>query len=270
MENLRGTLLRLSVFLSVCLLGTVALWAVFADLRFDEGHTYFARFVNVSNMKKDSHVRIAGVEVGQVKNVSINRDSTVTVEFTADSSVVLTEGSRAVIRYDNVVGDRFLALEEGAGGTKKLNAGDTIPVDRTQPALDLDAEGRDVGDLDGVVLAREDRVGEVEADLLGVDVERGDELDVAHVVLAELDVHQAGNAGVLIGVLVVLNTLHERGRAVAHADDRDPDVIACGHDGFSLSLLHCLFSVFAAEMWGYSPRSVRRGPAPTSPPRSTR
>jgi len=71
--------------------------------------------------------------------VSINRDSTVTVEFTADSSVVLTEGSRAVIRYDNVVGDRFLALEEGAGGTKKLNAGDTIPVDRTQPALDLDA-----------------------------------------------------------------------------------------------------------------------------------
>lgn len=88
------------------LLGTVALWAVFADLRFDEGHTYFARFVNVSNMKKDSHVRIAGVEVGQVKNVSINRDSTVTVEFTADSSVVLTEGSRAVIRYDNVVGDR--------------------------------------------------------------------------------------------------------------------------------------------------------------------
>lgn len=49
MENLRGTLLRLSVFLSVCLLGTVALWAVFADLRFDEGHTYFARVSLVKN-----------------------------------------------------------------------------------------------------------------------------------------------------------------------------------------------------------------------------
>jgi phospholipid/cholesterol/gamma-HCH transport system substrate-binding protein len=32
-------LVRLSAFLTVCLLGTVALWAVFADLRFDEGHT---------------------------------------------------------------------------------------------------------------------------------------------------------------------------------------------------------------------------------------
>ena len=38
MENLKATLLRLAVFLTVCLLGTVALWAVFADLRFDE-HT---------------------------------------------------------------------------------------------------------------------------------------------------------------------------------------------------------------------------------------
>ena len=53
--------------------------------------------------------------------------------------MVLTEGSRAVIRYDDLIGGRYLALEEGAGGTKKLNPGDTIPVDRTAPALDLDA-----------------------------------------------------------------------------------------------------------------------------------
>ncbi len=37
------------------------------------------------------------------------------------TSVVLTEGTRAVIRYDDVIGGRYLALEEGAGGTKKLN-----------------------------------------------------------------------------------------------------------------------------------------------------
>ena len=53
--------------------------------------------------------------------------------------MVLTEGSRAVIRYDDLIGGRYLALEEGAGGTKKLNPGDTIPLARTSPALDLDA-----------------------------------------------------------------------------------------------------------------------------------
>jgi phospholipid/cholesterol/gamma-HCH transport system substrate-binding protein len=61
------------------------------------------------------------------------------VEFTADDSVVLTQGTKAVIRYSNLIGGRYLALEEGAGSTKKLNPGDTIAVDRTSPALDLDA-----------------------------------------------------------------------------------------------------------------------------------
>ena len=55
----------------------------------------------------------------------------------------------------------------------------------------------------------DDRVREVLADLLCVDVECGDELDVAHVVLAELDVHQPGDAGCGVGVLVVLDALHQ-------------------------------------------------------------
>ncbi len=84
-------------------------------------------------------VRIAGVEVGKVTKISINPDATVRVEFTADNSVTLTEGTQAVIRYDNLFGDRYLALEEGAGGLKVLSPGQTIPLSRTKPALDLDA-----------------------------------------------------------------------------------------------------------------------------------
>jgi phospholipid/cholesterol/gamma-HCH transport system substrate-binding protein len=125
--------------LTVCLLGAFVLLTIFAQFRFTEGKTYSAVFTNVSNMRKNSLVRIAGVEVGKVQSISVNRDATVRVEFTADDSVVLTEGSRAVIRYDNLFGDRYLALEEGTGGVKKLNPGDTIPASRTQPALDLDA-----------------------------------------------------------------------------------------------------------------------------------
>jgi phospholipid/cholesterol/gamma-HCH transport system substrate-binding protein len=84
-------------------------------------------------------VRIAGVEVGKVKTLTIRPDTTVLVEFSVDDSVVLTEGSRAVIRYDDLIGGRYLGLEDGAGGTRKLNRGDTIPLQRTSPALDLDA-----------------------------------------------------------------------------------------------------------------------------------
>jgi phospholipid/cholesterol/gamma-HCH transport system substrate-binding protein len=129
----------LSIFLVVCLLGTFALFAVFGQLRFEDARDYRAQFTNVSGLENGDFVRIAGVEVGKVQKIRVNDDATVTVDFTADQSVILTEGSRAVIRYDDLIGGRYLSLLEGAGGTRKLNAGDTIPLAQTEPALDLDA-----------------------------------------------------------------------------------------------------------------------------------
>jgi len=138
-RSLTGTLWRVAVFLTVCTLGIVAIIAIFGQLRFQPEKTYNAVFSSVSGLKDGNFVRIAGVEVGKVRNISIRDDTTVNVEFTTDKSVVLTEGTRAVIKYQNVVGDRFLALEEGPGGVKPLQPGQAIPLERTQPALDLDA-----------------------------------------------------------------------------------------------------------------------------------
>jgi phospholipid/cholesterol/gamma-HCH transport system substrate-binding protein len=139
MGSLRGNLVRIAIFLVVCTLGWFVTVAVFGQLRFEGQTKYSALFSNVSGLKNGNFVRIAGVEVGKVRSIKVRDDATVDVEFGTDNSVVLTEGSRAVIRYENLTGDRFLALEEGAGGTRKLNGGDTIPLSRTQPPLDLDA-----------------------------------------------------------------------------------------------------------------------------------
>ena len=75
--------------------------------------------------------------------------------------------------------------------------------------LDRDAGGRHVADADGVVLAGSDGLGEVTPDLLAVDVEGGDELDVGDVVVAELNVHQPGDALRRVGVAVVLDSLNQ-------------------------------------------------------------
>ena len=83
----------------------------------------------------------------------------------------------------------------------------------------------DVGELDRVVRVRPDRVGEILADLVLRHVERGGELDVADVVAAEVDVHEAGDELVVRRVLVVLDALEERVGAVADADDRDADLV---------------------------------------------
>lgn len=138
-DNLRGVVWRLVAFLMVCGLGAFGLLTVFAQVRFGDGKSYVGQFVNVTGLKEGDLVRIAGVEVGKVEKIAVSRDSTVRVEFSADESVVLTEGSRAAIRYDNLFGGRYMTLEEGAGGVEKLSAGATIPVERTDPAMDLDA-----------------------------------------------------------------------------------------------------------------------------------
>jgi phospholipid/cholesterol/gamma-HCH transport system substrate-binding protein len=138
-DNLGSAIWRLLIFMIVCALGTLALLAIFAQLRFQDEQTYRAVFSNVSGLTGGSFVRIAGVEVGKVERISIQPDATVLVEFTADDAVTLNDATKAIIRYKDLIGGRYLALEEGAGGSRKLNPGDTIPPDRTSPALDLDA-----------------------------------------------------------------------------------------------------------------------------------
>ena len=58
-------------------------------------------------------------------------------------------------------------------------------------ALDVDAQVLDLLEDVRVVRLRVDRLGQVLADLVLVDVEGRDELDVADVIAAEVDVHQA-------------------------------------------------------------------------------
>ena len=95
-------------------------------------------FTDVSRLKPGQSVRVAGIRVGTVDSVSLQPDKKVVVKFDADRNVVLTEGTRAAVRYLNLVGDRYLELVDGPGSTKHLPAGGQIPVNRTAPALDLD------------------------------------------------------------------------------------------------------------------------------------
>jgi phospholipid/cholesterol/gamma-HCH transport system substrate-binding protein len=127
------------LFTALCLVSTFVLVTVFGQFRFDSRVSYSAVFTNVSGLKGGNFVRIAGVEVGKVNDLTLHKDGTVTVDFAIDSGLQLTEGTRAAVRYENLIGDRYLSLEEGAGSVRKLQPGQTIPLVRTSPALDVDA-----------------------------------------------------------------------------------------------------------------------------------
>ena len=133
-------------------------------------------------------------------------------------------------------------------------------------ALDRDAGRRHVGDLDRVVLAAADRVGEVEADLLRIDVERGDELDVLDVVVTELDVHQTGHVAGRISVLVVLDALDQGRGAVAHAHNCH----AYRTHGFSFCRISRVACARGHAVWLFGSGSPASSPVTVYPPARSR
>jgi phospholipid/cholesterol/gamma-HCH transport system substrate-binding protein len=135
----RSMVIKVGIFTVVMVLVSAALVVVFGDFRFGSESTYHATFLDASRLKGGQKVRIAGVPVGAVSGIKLNKDNTVDVEFGVDSRYTLYSSTRAVIRYENLVGDRFLEITSGPGELRKLPAGGTINSQHTQPALDLDA-----------------------------------------------------------------------------------------------------------------------------------
>ena len=140
-QSHRGTLIRVGIFTAVMLLVAAGLVVVFGQFRFSSGQTYHATFAEASRLKAGQDVRIAGVPVGSVKAVALNPDNTVDVEFDVNKRYQLYTTTKAKIRYQNLVGDRYLEIASVAdpGELVKLPPGATISQDNTEPALDLDA-----------------------------------------------------------------------------------------------------------------------------------
>ncbi|MBS4727498.1 MCE family protein [Mycobacterium sp. SM1] len=135
---MRTTLIKFGVFAVVMTVLTAFLFLIFGQYRSGATTGYSAVFTDASRLKAGQSVRVAGIRVGTVSSVSLRADKKVVVKFDADRDIVLTEGTRAAVRYLNLVGDRYLELTEGPGSTKRLAPGAQIPVDHTSPALDLD------------------------------------------------------------------------------------------------------------------------------------
>jgi phospholipid/cholesterol/gamma-HCH transport system substrate-binding protein len=133
----RGVLIKVSIFAVVMLVVAAGLVIIFGQFRFASTNTYHAIFDNTSRLKAGNDVRIAGIPVGSVKDLSLRPDNKVDATFTVDKRYQMYTSTKAVIRYQNLVGDRYMEITSGPGELRKVPPGGTIP--NTEPALDLDA-----------------------------------------------------------------------------------------------------------------------------------
>ncbi|ULE34819.1 virulence factor Mce family protein [Mycobacterium sp. IDR2000157661] len=137
--KITGTAIKLGAFSLVLLLFTAIIVVVFGQMRFDRTTGYSAVFSSASGLRSGQFVRASGVEVGKVSSVELIGDGSMAkVNFSVDRSLPLFDGTTASIRYLNLIGDRYLELKRG-DSDNRIPGGATIPIERTQPALDLDA-----------------------------------------------------------------------------------------------------------------------------------
>lgn len=97
-----------------------------------------AEFSDAAGLRVGDDVRIAGVRVGRVSETRLVGEVAL-VTLDVERTQVLDTGTHASIDYLNLMGQRYVALSPGADDARPLRDGETIPLERTSPALDLTA-----------------------------------------------------------------------------------------------------------------------------------
>jgi phospholipid/cholesterol/gamma-HCH transport system substrate-binding protein len=136
---MRGLLIKVFALLAVTAVMATVLVVLFDNLQFQPTRTYRALFTDVSGLAPGDDVRAAGVEVGRVNSLALQGGNDVLVTFTAADAVPLTRNTTLTVRYQDIIGGRYLEINQPAGPSAPLPAGGVIPAAHTQPALSLDA-----------------------------------------------------------------------------------------------------------------------------------
>lgn len=141
-SNTFSATVKLLAFVLVTSLATAVLAITISNTRFADTRSYNAIFTDVAGLLEGDDVRVAGVRVGEVQDISLHEGRQARVSFSVEKAGIFASGlpksTLVQVRYRNLMGQRYVALAEGPGAANDfLPLGGTIPVAQTQPALDL-------------------------------------------------------------------------------------------------------------------------------------
>lgn len=120
---------RVGLFFLVGILILAYVWFRVLDYSFREGFTLKASFRSVEGLSQGSQVQIAGIKVGQVKDVVFDPEtSKATVSMLMNDAYknMIPEGSRVLVKTKGLLGDKYLVIEPGKPNARKLKSGEEI------------------------------------------------------------------------------------------------------------------------------------------------
>jgi phospholipid/cholesterol/gamma-HCH transport system substrate-binding protein len=99
-----------------------------------KGYEVYAIFSDVGGLKEGASVVIAGIEVGRVKEISME-DYEAKVVMTFPEKIEIQEDAIASIKTRGLIGEKYLRITPG-GSEKIINPGGRVR--ETMPSLDME------------------------------------------------------------------------------------------------------------------------------------
>lgn len=138
MRSFVAPLVKMTVFAVVTVTLTALLGLTIANTTVGPTTGYTARFTDATGLNAGDDIRMSGVRIGQVTDVSVADDRFADVRFEVEAARQLPRTVTATIRYRNLIGQRYVSLAVAAGEPNAvLRPGEVIPPERTRPALNL-------------------------------------------------------------------------------------------------------------------------------------
>lgn len=106
------------------------------DLLRGDSYSLVAKFTTVTGLRIGSPVNILGIEVGQVEKITMDQENLrAVVKMRIKKGVKIYDDAIASIKTEGLIGDKYLSIDPGGGGSLLANNG--VIID-TQAGVDIE------------------------------------------------------------------------------------------------------------------------------------
>ncbi|MEV0296711.1 MlaD family protein [Nocardia sp. NPDC050710] len=130
-------LIGFSFFAVLAIALTYTIWSTLQRSVPGGTDSYSATFSDVMGVRVGDDVRMAGVRVGRVDAIDFDDDYKARIGFRIQDRQRLTSTTKALVRYQNLIGQRYIALIPGKDEGEALRPGAHIPLERTEHSFDV-------------------------------------------------------------------------------------------------------------------------------------
>lgn len=139
-SRIPSSVYKVAIFTVVTVLSIALLGSLIGNISLKSQRSYYGLFTDATGVFKGDRVRVSGVEVGSVKGLQLvdsGGHKVARIEFSVDTSVPVYPNAQLQLRYENIVGQRYLNIAESPQPGASARSGSTFGVSQTAPALNL-------------------------------------------------------------------------------------------------------------------------------------